>query len=152
MWFLCAFCQCAHDRVLLISMMCLAIFLLVNEWHTCTLSCLLWMGSVSNCFIVLQDPAVALAKKGYHVLLEKPMVVSACHKAPCHDAFRWLWLIQKNFKMQFMRAWLTGSSSIMSTFLISELKLKQFEGQKSYKIVSTVLKSSRRKNSELLLI
>ncbi|XP_058619919.1 uncharacterized oxidoreductase SP_1686-like [Onychostoma macrolepis] len=34
------------------------------------------MGSVSNHFIVLQDPAVALAKKGYHVLLDKPMAVT----------------------------------------------------------------------------
>jgi len=27
-------------------------------------------------FLYVQDPAVAFAKKGYHILLEKPMAVS----------------------------------------------------------------------------
>lgn len=29
-------------------------------------------------FDVFQEPAVAFAKKGYHILLEKPMAVSLC--------------------------------------------------------------------------
>lgn len=74
--------------VWLINTLCLDIFSVVNEWHNLHF-CLLWMGSVSNHFIVLQDPAVALAKKGYHVLLEKPMAVSVCHKAPWLDAVLW---------------------------------------------------------------
>jgi len=28
--------------------------------------------------VCMQEPAVALAKKGYHILLEKPMAVSFC--------------------------------------------------------------------------
>lgn len=33
-------------------------------------------------FDVFQEPAVAFAKKGYHILLEKPMAVSLCSDHP----------------------------------------------------------------------
>lgn len=40
----------------------------------------IWLFSLANgfnnLFSVPQDPAVAFAKKGYHILLEKPMAVS----------------------------------------------------------------------------
>jgi len=51
--------------------------------------CFKWVQSVSNHCFVLQDPAVALAKKGYHVLLEKPMAVSVfLPKGSMTDSFK----------------------------------------------------------------